>query len=422
MSRIVQKFGGSSLSDTEHMRRVADIIASTLEKGHEVAVVVSAMYGDTDRLISMAQSIAAESDKREYAALVSTGEQVSASLLAMLLNSREIKARSYTGYQAGIVTEGGFKKAQIVSIATDAIGSDLAQNVVPVVAGFQGVDAQGNITTLGRGGSDTTAVALAVALKADECQIFTDVEGVFTADPNVFAGARCIPKLDFRDMLEVSSLGAKVLQSHAIDVAARHHMPLKVLSSFSRKQGTVIAPMQMSHMMENKPYIVAITHRLGAMRFSIMLHSGQQRWVSEIMRRLSETMVHVDMIHYDQSSGRDMIFTLLIYSDDHEQVVQILSEPKLKTHIRQINVQSHLAKLSVVGTGLQRACYTEVTSAIMGVLTHADIKVHMTSTAETKVSVVLDEEYLRQGVHLLHQAFKLHEVDLQQIESAAPIE
>ena len=322
MALLVQKFGGTSLATLEHINHAADLVAKAKQAGHSVVVIVSAMSGETDRLINLAHSISEYPNEREYAALVATGEQVSMALMAMALINRGINARSYTGGQARIHTCSQFKKARIQAIDTQPILKDLEQGTVVVIAGFQGIDKDGNVTTLGRGGSDTTAVAIAAALKADECQIYTDVDGVYTTDPRIVPDAKRLEQITFEEMLELSSLGAKVLQIRAVEFAGKYNIPLRVLSSSQEGPGTLITYQQKSSM--EAPLVTGIAFSRNEAKVTLSGVPDAPGIASGILSEISAIGVNVDMIVQHLSANNKTNFTFTVHRDEYQATLKQL--------------------------------------------------------------------------------------------------
>lgn len=408
---IVQKFGGTSVGNIDRIAAVADKILATRAQGHTVVAVVSAMSGETDRLINLAQSVTLEPDTREYAALISTGEQVTTALLAMMLIARGAKARSYTGAQAHILTDNSYKKARILNIDPQALQQDLAQECIPVVAGFQGVSADGAVTTLGRGGSDTTAVAIAAALKADECQIFTDVDGVYTTDPRVVPEARRMNQVTFEEMLELASLGAKVLQIRSVEFAGKYKVPLRVLSSFVDGPGTLITfeenPMEQAlisgiafNRSEAKVTVVGAPHRAGI--------------AADIIGPISDAGIDIDIIVQNIAVDQSIDFTFTVHRDEYNKTLTILQEVCQKIGARDVIGDNKIAKLSLVGVGMRS--HAGIANLMFDTLGKEGINIHLISTSEIKISVIIDEKYLELGVRTLHSAFKLADEPKQEFD------
>jgi aspartate kinase len=413
MALLVQKFGGTSVATQAHINHAADIVAKAKHAGHDIVVVVSAMSGETDRLINLAHQMSESPDSREYAAVVSTGEQVSMALMAMALINRGISARSYTGTQAQIQTCGQFKKARIHAINGEPILNDLEQGHVVVVAGFQGVDKHGNITTLGRGGSDTTAVALAAALKADECQIYTDVDGVYTTDPRVEPNAKRLDEVTFEEMMELSSLGAKILQLRSVEFAGKYNVPLRVLSSSKKGQGTLITCDE-SKRMESFS-VTGIAFSRDEAKIGIYGVPDAPGIASAILTELSVHGVNVDIVlqHNPTDGFADFSFTVL--QDDFKQAKKIFTKLAKKLHAREVKGKEKLAKLSIVGAGLKS--HPEVAPQMFKVFSDLNVNIQLITSSETKLSVVIDSIHLDECVRALHKAFQL--ADYSKDESGA---
>lgn len=405
MALIVQKFGGSSVGDLPRIENVAEIVANTRRAGHEVVVVVSAMQGETDRLVNLAKSISPQPNPREYDALVSTGEQVSAALLSMMLQKMGMPARSYNAAQVSIRTDSQFCKANILNIETSAIKRDLFSGIIPVITGFQGVDDHGNITTLGRGGSDMSGVAVAAALHADECQIYTDVEGVFTTDPNVVQEARLLPTVTFDEMLELSSLGAKVLQIRSVEFANKHNVPLRVLSTFHSGPGTLI---KFSMDESDKPLVSGIALDRNQAKFSILGLPQSLNPSEQILRALSEARIDVDMLVQNIPMGDQAIdFSFTVHSEDYLRTFDLMKSVGKDLQAKDIHGDDAIAKLSLVGSGMRS--HAGVAAKMMHTLSEQGIKIHLITSSEIKISVVVDQVHLEQGAKLLHSAFQLHQ-------------
>jgi aspartate kinase len=401
MALLVQKYGGTSLATLEHIERAADIIAKARKAGHDVVVIVSAMSGETDRLISLANKISKAPDPREYAVLVSTGEQVSMSLLSLALNNRNIKARSYTGTQAKIHTCSNYKKARIHSIDTKHIKDEVALGNVVVIAGFQGVDKHGNITTLGRGGSDTTAVAIAASLNADECQIYTDVDGIYTADPSLVTDAKRLERVSFEEMLELASLGAKVLQIRAVEFAGRYNVPVRVLSSSQEGPGTLITYEEGLE----RPTVSGITYSKSEAKVSIIGIPKAPGVVSNVLSEIGSHGINIDMMIQNLNDDNKMDFTFTVHSDEYQQTMRHLRKVAKKLAAEGVVGDTSIAKLSLVGAGLKS--HTDVAPMMFKALADEGISVHLISTSEIKISVVIDEESISDGVKSLHEVFKM---------------
>lgn len=401
MGLIVQKFGGSSVGSLELMQLVADKIAATIAQGQQVVVVVSAMQGETDRLISLAKSIQTIPAPRELDALLATGEQASVALLAMCLISRGVPACSYTGPQVPIYTDDTHTKARILSIDTKNIRLELAAGKVVIVAGFQGINQKGDITTLGRGGSDTTAVALAAALQAQECQIYTDVKGVYTTDPRIEPKARLLDKISFDEMFEMSSLGAKVLQSHSVELAGRHDVSVRVLSTLEPGKGTLVT-LEASE--TGAPSISGIAFNRDE---AVITLSGlaQENHLSPLLTLLASANIEVDMLVQNRLKEGAHEITFTVHKNDFEKTMSLLLEHYPESSGIRTNGDSCVAKLSLVGIGLRS--HAMITSQLLAALAQENIVVQLITTSEIKVSVLVAENLLESGVRALHAAFQL---------------
>lgn len=403
MALLVQKFGGTSLATLKHINHAADLVAKAKQAGHKVVVIVSAMSGETDRLISLANEISECPDAREYAALVATGEQVSMALMAMALINRGIAARSYTGGQARIQTCSHFKKARIQAIDTQPILNDLEQGKVVVIAGFQGIDNEGNITTLGRGGSDTTAVAIAAALNADECQIYTDVDGVYTTDPRIVPDAKRLEQITFEEMLELSSLGAKVLQIRAVEFAGKYNIPLRVLSSLQEGPGTLITYQQKNSM--EAPMVTGIAFSRNEAKVTLIGVPDAPGLASGILSEISELGINVDMIVQHLSMQDKTDFTFTVHRDEYQATLKQLHKLVEELGANNVIGNSNLAKLSLVGAGLKS--HPEIASIMFKTLASKGINIQLIATSEIKISVLIDASLLDEGVRALHNVFHL---------------
>lgn len=402
MALIVQKFGGSSVGTLERIHHVASKIKQTREQGHDVVVVVSAMQGDTDRLIQLAHAITPEPMPREYDMLVSTGEQVSVALLSMALNAKNCSARSFTGHQIGVLTDDIHTKARILRVETDLIRHYLKEEHIVIVAGFQGINIRGDITTLGRGGSDTTAVALAAALNADECQIYTDVEGVYTTDPRVVPDAQLIPQISFEEMLEMASLGAKVLQMRSVELASRHNIPVRVLSTFSDHPGTLVT---FEHDIKEKRLIAGIAFSREEAIISLAGVPNKAGVEGCILGRVSDAHIEIDMIAQNATGNETTDFTFTVNRNDYSQALKVVTQLAQELGAVSIKNNAHVAKLSLVGIGMRS--HTGVASKMFQTLGNAHINIQMITTSEIKISVIIDESKLEEGVSLVHKAFEL---------------
>ncbi len=404
MALIVQKYGGTSVKSTERIIAVAKKVIATKAQGHDVVVVVSAMSGETNRLVTLAKSVADPPNAREFDVLLATGEQVTIGLLSMALEARGCLARSYTGAQVHILTDSAHTKARILEIDDQRIHTDLAQGTVVVVAGFQGTDVEGNITTLGRGGSDTTAVALAAALKADECQIYTDVEGVYTTDPRVVPQARRLDKISFEEMLEMASLGSKVLQIRSVEFASKYNVPLRVLSSFVDGPGTLIAPEDKT--ME-KALISGIAFNRDEAKLTILGVQDKPGVAAQLLGPIADANIEVDMIIQNMGADEKTTdFTFTVHHNDYQKALGILRDitPELGAH--EVLGDDHIVKVSLVGVGMRS--HAGIASTMFKALADEGINIQMISTSEIKISVVIHEKYLELGVRALHAAFNLN--------------
>ena len=399
---IVQKFGGTSVANTERFQAVADLVVDSINSGTNVAVVVSAMAGETQRLINLAKELQETPDPREYDALVSSGEQVSAALLAIALKERNFLSKSYTAHQLGLVTDNSHGRARINSIDTSALKKDIESGVVPVITGFQGVNSSGDITTLGRGGSDTTAVALAVALKANECQIFTDVDGVYTTDPNVYKKAKKIEKICFEEMLELSSLGAKVLQIRSVEFASKYEMPIRVLSSFDSSGGTLITKEENSL---ESAIISGITCTSDDSKIILRDVPDTPGIAAKILSPISEVGIEIDVIVQNVGSDKLTDFTFTVKRDQSEMAVDILKTLVESLGGGEIELVKEISKVSVVGVGMKS--HAGVAARMFKALADKKINIDMISTSEIKISVVVSKEKAEQAVIALHDEFEL---------------
>ena len=404
MALIVQKYGGTSVGSPERIKNVARRVAKFKAQGHQVVVVVSAMSGETNRLIALAKEIQAHPDPRELDVVISTGEQVTIGLLAMALMDIGLKAKSYTGAQVKILTDSAFTKARILSIDEQNIRADLANDYVVVVAGFQGVDEDGNITTLGRGGSDTTGVALAAALKADECQIYTDVDGVYTTDPRMVPEARRLKSITFEEMLEMASLGSKVLQIRSVEFAGKYKVKLRVLSSFEEEgEGTLIT-FEEDNKME-QAIISGIAFNRDEAKITVLGVPDKPGIAYQILGPVSEANIDVDMIIQNVGADGTTDFSFTVHRNEFAKAMDILKN-KVQPHIgaRDVIGDDKIAKVSVVGVGMRS--HVGIASKMFRTLAEEGINIQMISTSEIKISVVIDEKYLELAVRVLHKAFR----------------
>ena len=404
MALIVQKYGGTSVGSPDRIAAVAEKVHAWRRRGHEVVVVVSAMSGETDRLVSLAKAIDARPNPRELDVLLATGEQVTIALLSMALESRGCPARSYTGAQVHILTDSAHNKARIREIDAERVRKDLNEGRVVVVAGFQGVDEYGNITTLGRGGSDTTAVALAAALKADECQIYTDVDGVYTTDPRVVPQARRLARITFEEMLEMASLGSKVLQIRSVEFAGKYNVPLRVLSSFQEGEGTLITYEEAG--ME-EALISGIAFNRDEAKLTILGVPDQPGVAYRILGPIADANIEVDMIVQNVGQDSTTDFTFTVHRNDYDKALEILHDTAKQVSAREVSGDNRIVKISVVGVGMRS--HAGIASTMFQALAKEGINIRMISTSEIKVSVVVDEKYLELGVRALHDVFHLEQ-------------
>jgi aspartate kinase len=405
MALIVQKYGGTSVGTVERIEAVAQRIISQKAEGHDVVVVVSAMSGETNRLIALAGQITANPSAREWDVLVSTGEQVTIALLSMALDKYGQPARSYTGSQVHILTDDAHQKARIKEIEDHRIRRDLEQGRVVVVAGFQGVDEQGNITTLGRGGSDTSAVALAAALKADECQIFTDVDGVYTTDPRVVPEAKRLDRITFEEMLEMASLGSKVLQIRAVEFAGKYNVPLRVLSSFQEGgNGTLITYEEAG---VEQPIISGIAFNRDEAKLTVTGVPDHPGIAYQILGSIADNNLEVDMIVQNVGQDETTDFTFTVHRNDYEKALGLLKSTAEKLGARNVEGDDKIVKISIVGVGMRS--HAGIASSMFETLANEGINIQMISTSEIKISVVVDEKYLELAVRSLHEKFGLEQ-------------
>jgi aspartate kinase len=404
MALIVQKYGGTSVGSTERIKNVARRVGQWKARGDDVVVVVSAMSGETNRLIALAKEVQAQPDPRELDVMVSTGEQVTIALLCMALMEQGLKARSYTGAQVRILTDSAYTKARILAIDEQKIRADLADGYVVVIAGFQGVTDAGDITTLGRGGSDTTGVAIAAALKAHECQIYTDVDGVYTADPRVVPDARRLKTITFEEMLELSSLGSKVLQIRSVEFAGKYRVRLRVLSSFEEGgEGTLITFEEDENM--EQAVISGIAHNRDEAKITILGVPDRPGIAYQILGPIGDANIDVDMIV--QNVGHDELtdFSFTVHRNDYQKALQILKPIREHIKARDIVSGDKIAKVSIVGVGMRS--HAGIASTAFRALAEEGINIQMISTSEIKISVVIDEKYTELAVRVLHKVFGL---------------
>jgi len=402
MALLVQKYGGTSVGNIERIENVAKKVKATRDAGHDVVVVVSAMSGETNRLVDLAQQVTDKPVPRELDVLLSTGEQVTIALLSMALEKAGCSARSYTGSQVHILTDSAHNKARIQDIDGSRIRADLDAGRVVVVAGFQGIDEHGNITTLGRGGSDTTAVALAAALGADECQIYTDVDGVYTTDPRVVPHARRLERITFEEMLEMASLGSKVLQIRSVEFAGKYNVPLRVLSSMVEGGGTLIT-LEDEDM--EQALISGIAFNRDEAKLTIVGVPDQPGVASKILGPIANANIEVDMIIQNIAEDSTTDFTFTVHRNDYDNALDILGKVAKELGAREVSGDNKIIKISLVGVGMRS--HAGIANTMFKALADEGINIRMISTSEIKVSVVVDEKYLELGVRALHEVFEL---------------
>jgi aspartate kinase len=403
MALVVQKYGGTSVGDVERIRNVARRVLHTKNQGHEVVVVVSAMAGETDKLIHLAQQVTPNPDEREMDVLVSTGEQVSIALLTIALKDMGVDAKSYLGFQIKIATDSAFGKARITSIESEKVLNDLKNKRIVVVAGFQGVDELDNITTLGRGGSDTTAVAVAAALKADVCEIYTDVDGVYTTDPNVCPKARKLSKISYDEMLEMASLGAKVLQIRSVEFAKKYDVPIHVRSSFNDNPGTIVC--KEDEEME-KVVVSGVTYNKNEAKIEVMRLPDIPGVAAKLFKPIADANIVVDMIIQTSSTEKgcaDVAFT--VPKSDFTKTLQIVKDTIKELGGKEVKSNEDIAKVSIVGVGMRS--HSNVATQMFSALAKEGINIHMISTSEIKISCIIDSKYTELAVRALHDAFEL---------------
>ena len=404
MALIVQKYGGTSVANTERIRAVAERVAKFKMLGHQVVVVLSAMSGETNRLIGLAKDIQAVPDPRELDVLVSTGEQVTIALLAMALKDLGLKAKSYTGAQVRILTDDAHTKARILNIDETNMRADLDSGHVLVVAGFQGVDAVGNITTLGRGGSDTTGVALAAALKADECQIYTDVDGVYTTDPRIVPEARRLKTITFEEMLEMASLGSKVLQIRSVEFAGKYKVKLRVLSSFLESGDGTLITFEENDTME-QAIISGIAFNRDEAKITVQGVPDRPGIAYQILGPVADANIDVDMIVQNVGHANTTDFTFTVHRNDYARAMTIVQNTATAIGAREVNGDDKIAKVSIVGVGMRS--HVGIARQMFETLAKENINLQMISTSEIKISVVVEDKYMELAVRALHLAFEL---------------
>ncbi|HOQ72527.1 MAG: aspartate kinase [Smithellaceae bacterium] len=402
MGLVVQKFGGTSVANVEKIKNVAGKAIREKQAGHDVIVVLSAMAGETNRLIDLAQSAAENPDEREYDSLISTGEQVTISLLSITLNSMGYPARSFLGFQVKILTDQAHQKARISAIDTEAIQKELKKGVIVVVAGFQGVDEENNITTLGRGGSDTSAVALAAALKADRCDIYTDVDGVYTTDPNICAKARRLERISYDEMLEMAMTGAKVLQPRSVEMAKKYNVPVYVKSTFSDKGGTLVTKEDKE--ME-KEVLSGITYDRDQAKITVIHIPDRPGIAANLFLPLSERHISVDMIIQNASAQGFTDLTFTVAKKDMKAAQKIVEATAKEIGAKKVEVDDDVAKVSIIGVGM--LSHSGVAAKMFKTLADEGINIMMISTSEIKISCVIQRKYTELAVMVLHDAFHL---------------
>lgn len=402
MALVVQKYGGTSMGSVERIRNVAKRVAKTYDAGNDMVVVVSAMSGETNKLVALANDVCEFPDNREYDVLVASGEQVSIALLAMCLKSMGYKAKSYHGWQVPIITDSVFSKARIEEIPDTKVRADLKDGTIVIVAGFQGIDKDGNVTTLGRGGSDTSAVAMAAAMKADVCEIFTDVDGVYTTDPNICDDARKIDKVSYDEMLELASLGAKVLQIRSVEFAKKYNVDIHVRSSFNENQGTMVTK-------EDKDMeavlVSGIAYDKNEAKIAVLGVPDKPGIAAKILSSLSDANISVDMIVQNVSGGDLTDFTFTVTKADFKKALAITKEVAAEIKATGVEADESISKVSIVGVGMRS--HAGVATKMFQTLAQEGINIQMISTSEIKVSVVIDAKYTELAVRVLHDAFGL---------------
>jgi aspartate kinase len=404
---IVQKYGGTSVGDLSRIRNVARRVAKTRQEGNDVVVVVSAMSGETDRLIQLAYQASDNPDLREYDALISTGEQVSMALLAITLNAMGVPSKSFLAPQIRIITDNAFAKARIQRVEIKRLRKELKAGIIPIVAGFQGMDKNGNITTLGRGGSDTTGVALAAALKADVCEIYTDVEGVYTTDPNICQEARKLSRITYDEMMEMASLGAKVLQIRSVEFAKKYNVPLHVRSSFSEKNGTFV--IKEDEKME-RVLVSGVTYNKNEARITVVRVPDKPGIASRIFTPISDANIVVDMIIQNNSADGYTDLTFTVPKVDFKKALKLVKKAAEEIKAQEVLTDENIAKVSIVGAGM--VSHAGVASKMFTALANENINILMISTSEIKISCVVDAKYGELAARVLHQAFGLDKGEL----------
>jgi aspartate kinase len=402
---IVQKYGGTSVGSIERIKAVAERVKGNVEDGHSVVLVVSAMSGQTDKLIELAKQVSPHPEEREMDLILSSGERVSAALTALALRELGVKAMSFTGRQVGIVTDTAHTKARIEKVAADRVSDAVGRGIVPVVAGFQGITETSDVTTLGRGGSDLTAVAIAAALKADICEIYTDVEGVFTADPNIASNARKLDKVSYDEMLELASLGAKVLYTRSVEFAKNHEVPMVVRSSFSEAPGTFVV--KEDEDME-KVVVAGVAHDKNQAKVTLLGVPDKPGLAGRLFKSIADANINVDMIVQNIShDGRATDISFTVPKTDSKRTVEVVEKISKEIGAEGVSLRDDISKVSIVGVGMKS--HTGVAARMFGTLAESNINIMMISTSEIKVSCVIEDKYTELAVRVLHDAFELGE-------------
>jgi aspartate kinase len=396
---VVQKYGGTSVADVDRIRNVAGRIARTRAAGHRVVVVVSAMAGDTNRLLALAKAVTPVPDDRESDALVSTGEQVTAALTALALQHMDVPARSFLGHQIRIATDSAYGRARITRVDVDRLQESINRNEVAVVAGFQGVDEHGNITTLGRGGSDTSGVALAAALSADVCEIYTDVDGVYTSDPRIVPQAHKLPRIAFDEMLELASLGAKVLQIRSVEFAKRYRVPVHVRSSFNEEEGTWVVEEEQT--MEEVS-VAGVAHDRDQAKLTVLRVPDRPGLAAKVFGPIARANIVVDMIIQNASADGTTDVTFTVPRGDYQKAKTLVDATAREIGAQGVTGETDVAKVSIVGVGMRT--HAGIAARMFEVLAAEGINIQMISTSEIKISVVIDEKYTELAVRTLHDA------------------
>ncbi len=404
MALIVQKYGGTSVATIDKIKHVAKKVVEAKKAGNDLVVVVSAMAGETDRLIELAHKIVDKPDEREYDVLVSTGEQVSIALLSMAIQDLGFRAVSFLGFQIGIVTNDDFTKARILDIDSEKIANELKRGSIIVIAGFQGIDKQANVTTLGRGGSDTTAVAVAATLKADVCEIYTDVEGVYTTDPNICPNARKLERISYDEMLEMASLGAKVLHTRSVEFAKKNNVPIHVRSTFSQNTGTLVT--REDEIME-RVVVSGITYNRKEAKITIVKVPDKPGIASKIFKPISEANINVDMIIQNVSEDGFADVTFTVAESDCKKALSVIEGIAEEIGAADVQYDENIVKVSIIGVGMRS--HAGVAAKMFTVLANEGINIMMISTSEIKISCVIDAKYAELAVRVLHDAFEMGE-------------